>query len=154
MHERIQRRQEKSKAFMEQSLEDTAQQIMRRHGVRLPGKADEGLGLDDDDDDFSLEPGAGGGGGGGSGGAAAAARRGGGGAGAGAGRGGYDDDDMGDDGVGVVDPEVGVGRCVSLLLCRLMLMVVLVCRRRCCGGSTYRGCNCCRRCLPPHSCWW
>lgn len=102
MHERIKRRQEKSKAFMEQSLEDTAQQIMRRHGVRLPAKVDDGLGLgdEDDDDDFSLEPGAAGGAGAGG---AGAGRQG---SGAGAGRGAYYDDDMGDDGAGVVDPEV------------------------------------------------
>lgn len=109
MHERIARRQEQSKAFMEQPLEEQAKQTMRRLGVRLPeSRNDLGGRIDDededDDDDFGMGPGGGddGGGGGGGGGAG---RRGAGGGGGG-GRGGYSDDDIGD-GVGVVDPEVG-----------------------------------------------
>lgn len=104
MHERIARRQEKSKAFMEQSLEDTTEQIMRRHGVRLPPKGNQGLdeGDLDVDDDFDMGPRAGRGGSGA--GSSGAPRQGGGGGGGG---GGYSDDDMAG-GPGVVDPEVRV----------------------------------------------
>ncbi|CAN0126459.1 unnamed protein product, partial [Ectocarpus sp. 12 AP-2014] len=64
MHERIARRQEQSKAFMEQPLEEQAKQTMRRLGVRLPesrndlgGRIDHDDDDDDDDDDFRMGPG-------------------------------------------------------------------------------------------------
>lgn len=94
MHERIRRRQQQSAAFMEQSLEEQAEQIMRRHGARLPRREprDEGV-IADMLDDGDV---------GGGGGYAGASSRGG---------GGYSDEEdiQYDPQAGVVDPEVSEG---------------------------------------------
>lgn len=91
MHERIKRRQQQSAAFMDQSLEEQAEQIMRRHGARLPRQSRVGDGVVGLEDDGLDDVGYGGGAGSGAGGA-----------------GDYLDDDgqMDDPQAGIVDPEV------------------------------------------------